>query len=310
VTYRQRQAHGVIQSYSLGGGFDEERTFDDVVTVQNSGLFGDLRFTNFWSLKGSANYGLPGRYDVFETGDGARLERPQTVSGNLYVQSDPRSKAQFYGGAYLLHPLGRRGWNATATAQLTFNVIPTLQLDLASLVSLSKQATRLWFPDGCSDETGEACTALSRSRHYTFGQLDSGSISITSHAAYTFSPRLSLQGYAQLFMARGAFTSYAHVDAVGLHPRLRLADLVTDPAFRDDTDGDGAKDGDFQQVALNLNLVLRWEFLPGSALLAVYSRAQLADAALVDRAPRFTPGGLNSGPTEDVILIKLSYFLR
>jgi hypothetical protein len=147
-------------------------------------------------------------------------------------------------------------------------------------------------------------------RHYTFGLLDSGSISVTSHAAYTFSPRLSLQGYAQLFMARGEFTSYLRMDTMGLHPRLRLSDFQPDPGLHGDSDGDGVKDDDFQRVALNLNLVLRWEFLTGSALLLVYSRSQNADLDLAGHRPVFTPGGLSTGPTEDVFLIKLSYFMR
>jgi len=310
LLYHERKPRGGVQDYSVGTGFTEELTFDNAVMVQNVSLHGDLRFTNLWSLKTNLYYGLPGRHDVFEAGDGGRLKRPQTVSGELYLQTDPRRHTQFYGGVYGFHELGRPGWNTTGTAQLTFNLLPTLQLDVSSQLTVSKHATRLWFPDGCRDATGESCTPLSTVRHYTFGQLASDSLSFTSHAAYTFSTRLSLQGYAQLFMARGAFTHYSHIDTMGTNPVVRPDALVPDPAFHDDSDGDGAKDGDFQRVALNLNLVLRWEYLPGSTLLVVYSRSQSADDALVGHAARLTPGGLNAGPTEDVFLIKLSYFWR
>jgi len=316
LTYQQREPHGPVQNWSFGAGFEEQTTFDNVITAQNSGVFGTLRFTNFWSLNAMGGFGLPGRWDVSETGDGARLQRPASLSGGVYLQSDPRSKAQFYGGVYYYNRLGDPGWMSTARAQLTFNVIPALQLDLSSVVDLSGQVPRLWFPDGCRDDIGDAsnaCTPLSGTRHYIFGQLNSGSISFTSHAAYTVSPRLSLQGYAQLFLARGGFTSFSRIDPKpGVHPELRLDELhpqlqLGDLALRS-TDREG--DGDFQQVALNLNLVLRWEFLSGSALLVVYSRAQSGDAVLDGRLPRFTPVGLNAGPTEDVFLIKLSYFLR
>jgi hypothetical protein len=317
LTYQQREPRGSVQNWSLGAGFEEQATFDNVVTAQNSGLFGALRFTNFWNLKGAVGYGLPGRWDVSETGDGARLQRPPSLSGNLVLQSDPRSKAQFLGGVSYYRRLGEPGWMSTASSQLTFNVIPTLQLDVSSEVNLSAQVPRLWFPDGCRDDAGDVCTPLSVTRHYIFGQLKSGSISFTSHAAYTFSPRLSLQGYAQLFMARGGFTSYARLDPPpGVHPqlrlddlqpRLRLDDLRPHPALPPDV-RDGA--GDFQRVALNLNLVLRWEFLSGSALLVVYSRTQSGNSLLAGSLPRFTAGGLSDGPTEDVFLIKLSYFVR
>jgi uncharacterized protein DUF5916/cellulose/xylan binding protein with CBM9 domain len=317
LIYQQREPRGPVQNYYLGAGLAEQMTFDNVVTGQNVALFGSLRFTNFWSLIANAGFGPSGRWNVFETGDGARLQRPSGVSSALSLQSDPRSKTQFSSTLSWTRALGRAGWSTNGQAQLTFNVIPTLQLDLSSQLSLTNRTTRLWFPDGCRDDAGEPCTPLSVTRHYILGDLDSGSLSFTSHAAYTFSPNLSLQGYAQLFMARGEFVNYASLDTTGIHPRLRLtdlhpklhlADLPLDLARQQAGDSDG--DGDFQQVALNVNLVLRWEFTPGSALLLVYSRAQSGDAGLDGRSPRFTPGGLSGGPTEDVFLMKLSYFAR
>src|SRR5439155_9892243 len=150
---------------------------------------------------------------------------------------------------------------------------------------------------------------VSQDRHYRFGLLDSGSISLTGRAAYTFSPRLSLQAYAQLFLARGRFTSYFAAEKMGLAPRLRFSDLVADPAFRGDSDADGVKDDDFEDVALNLNLVLRWDYMPGAALLVVFTRAERGSVELRGAAPGFGLRGLPNGPTEDVFLVKLTYYL-
>jgi Domain of unknown function (DUF5916) len=323
LTYQQREPHGSVQNYNVGVAYAEQLTFDNLPTAQNGGLFGGLRFTNFWSLNATTVIGLPGRWDIFETGDGARLQRPPAVTSSISLQSDPRRKAMFFGAASVNRLLGRDGWGVTGSSQLTFSVIPTLQLDLSSQMSLNYQATRLWFPDGCYDDNGASCTPLSITRHYIFSDLDSGSLSFTSHAAYTFSPRLSLQGYAQLFMARGKFTDFASLTTMGVHPRLYLSDLhpqrhLSDLAPQQDPPspldpvarGDSDTAGNFQRVALNLNLVLRWEFFPGSALLFVYSRAQSGSPDLDGRSPRFTPGGLSVGPTEDVFLVKVSYFIR
>ena len=41
----------------------------------------------------------------------------------------------------------------------------------------------------------------------------------------------------------------------------------------------------------------------------MYTRAQEASYDLAGHAPRFRLSGLSSGPTEDVFLIKLVYFL-
>jgi len=316
LTYQELRPHGPIQNYSFSVASEEFRTFDNIVTERLIGLYSSVRFTNFWSLNAFSGIGLPGRWLTTETGDGASLERARANSLTVSVQSDTRRKVQFYGLASAIHTIGQPTWTFTSMDQLTFNLIPTLQLDLSSQVGLTYQATRFWFPDGCTDDLGNACTPLTMNRNYIFGQLDSGSISLTSHATYTFSPRLSLQGYAQLFMARGHFASYAGLATVGLHPFVHLSDLhqqahISDLPMPPDSTIYNDANGDFQQVALNVNLVFRWEFLPGSALLVVYSRAQSGEIPddLTGR-PRFTPSGLSNGPTEDVFLVKLSYFMR
>jgi len=325
LTYQELQPHGSIQNYNFSTAFEELRNFDDVVTERLIGLYSTVRFTNFWSINAFSGIGLPGRWITTETGDGASLERPHANSLTVSLQSDTRRKVQFYGSESVIHPFSQPTWTFTSMDQLTFNLIPTLQLDLSSLVGLTHQATRSWFPDGCTDDMGSSCTPLTMSRHYIFGQLNSGSISLTSHATYTFSPRLSLQGYAQLFMARGRFASFAGIATQGLHPFVHLSDLhqlahISELPMPPDS-GYNDADGDFQRVALNVNLVLRWEFLLGSALLFVYTRAQSGeiDVDNVDPegrrppelpSPRFTPRGLSKGPTEDVFLVKLSYFMR
>jgi hypothetical protein len=80
-------------------------------------------------------------------------------------------------------------------------------------------------------------------------------------------------------------------------------------AFSGDLDGDGLKDDDFQDISLNLNLVLRWEFSPGSTVIGVFTRAQQGGVSLEGRAPKISPRGLSQVPTEDVLMLKLVYFI-
>ena len=101
----------------------------------------------------------------------------------------------------------------------------------------------------------------------------------------------------------------SEIHTAGLHPFIHRADLAPS-AFDGDADRDGTRDKDFQSTSLNVNAVFRWELRPGSALFVVYTRSQAADAPLAGRSPRFTLRGLETGPTEDVFLVKLSYFLR
>ena len=60
---------------------------------------------------------------------------------------------------------------------------------------------------------------------------------------------------------------------------------------------------------MNLNLVLRWDYMPGAALLVVFTRAENGSIELRGASPRFELRGLSNGPTEDLFLMKLTYYL-
>ena len=91
---------------------------------------------------------------------------------------------------------------------------------------------------------------------------------MTLRGTYTFTPTLTLQAYAQLFLAwRPLRPARRRSPAPATHPLLPLGGFQ--PA------GDAAPGGspDFREGAINVNLVLRWEYLPGSALIGVYTHA-------------------------------------
>jgi hypothetical protein len=185
-------------------------------------------------------------------------------------------------------------------------VRPASRLELTVAPGVGWEARQLRFYQ-CRDDAGAACTVESRSRHYRFAALDSGSVSVVGRATLALTPRLSLQSYGQLFLAKGAFADYRQADTVGPSPFIHRADLIPS-AFRGDNDGDGIKDDDFQQVALNGNLVLRWEPWPGSTFFAVYTRTQAAAPALRGRAPAFDATTLSTGATEDFVALKFVYY--
>jgi hypothetical protein len=85
-------------------------------------------------------------------------------------------------------------------------------------------------------------------------------------------------------MARARYDHFREIDTIGTRPYIRR-DNLRDSAFTGDGDGDGDSDQDFQRANLNLNAVLRWEFLPGSVFFAVYTRAQAASPDLAGACP-------------------------
>src|SRR5207253_3987732 len=126
---------------------------------------------------------------------------------------------------------------------------------------------------------------------------------VTFRGTYTFLPTLTLQAYAQLFIDGGHYDNIQASTAMGERPRLTL------PSFHAAAlpSGDAP---DFRDGTVNLNVVLRYEFLPGSTILLVYTHAQSQTGYDPNEGigrPSFTRFG--SGPGTDLVLVKLSLLL-
>lgn len=135
---------------------------------------------------------------------------------------------------------------------------------------------------------------------YTFAHLEQRTSSITTRVDYTFTPTLSFQGYAQAFVSKGRYSDVrelADPRAARYQDRLRpYAAAPADP-------------GAFNFKQFRSNLVLRWEYLPGSVLFLVWQQGR------EDSEPVYglrNLGGdlrqlFNAHP-DNTLLLKLSYW--
>ncbi|WNG59955.1 carbohydrate binding family 9 domain-containing protein [Archangium gephyra] len=135
---------------------------------------------------------------------------------------------------------------------------------------------------------------------YFFGELHSEFASLTLRQQWVVTPKLTLQAYAQLFTDFGRYGAFYEARSSGAPIRvdrdLTPSSYVGPPGFHD--------------AALNLNLVLRWEYRLGSTLFLVYSRAQHEGPYPRGVTPPATllPANLFAGPANDALLLKWSYW--
>lgn len=145
-------------------------------------------------------------------------------------------------------------------------------------------------------------------RRYLFGRMDQKTAGITARADWTFSPTLSLQLYAQPFVSAGEYGAFKRIT----DPRAgAYADrfVAVDPATADERGLDSFRDPDFNVKQFRSNVVLRWEYQPGSALFLVWSQGRDHYAGSGD----FSLGGdldtLLRQPSDNVFMIKASYWI-
>ncbi len=156
---------------------------------------------------------------------------------------------------------------------------------------------------------------------YILGRIDQETIGITFRLNYSLLPDLSIQYYGQPFVSTGEYSDFKKIT----RPRAKhYADrfhtfseheIVYDPAeekYLFDEDQDLNTDysinkPDFNFLQFRSNLVIRWEYRPGSTVYLVWSQSRdmyesLQRYSLADALDR-----LGTVYPDDILLIKLSH---
>jgi len=169
-----------------------------------------------------------------------------------------------------------------------FNPLSNLQFELIPGFRLSKGDVR-WI------ETQNEGTADER---FAFGEQHSEYLDLTFRSTVTFNTELTLQAYAQMFLAAVDYGQKYY--GLARKNRLFLYDLAATDLITDDFD--------YTASDLNLGLVLRWEYLPGSVAYLVYTGAF---GAFDDSGASFDYGGnmadLFGADARHILMLKISY---
>jgi Domain of unknown function (DUF5916)/Carbohydrate family 9 binding domain-like len=281
LTIETSSAFAVAERRSLTG-LDLGQTFE---------LNTRFKLKSFWTAFIAADV-APSRFDDREVGTGLALERAGYLGAQLDLGTDPK-RLVVVGLSTQAQAIQHDAQAFSAQASITLSPVPQFDISLAPLVTWSSGEPRY---------AGVATNAAGGSTP-TFGKLDASSVGATLRANYTFAPRLSLQAYAQAFLAAGNFTDL-RAPATPPNGRVRLSDIAAAPAPQ----APPTTNPDFEQAALNLNIVLRWEYRLGSTFFLVYSRSQVPEIASVVEPVALQPRSLGTRASADVILAKLSYW--
>jgi hypothetical protein len=268
----------------------ENRNLSGLDLGQLYELNGRVRLRNFASIFVAADLG-PARFDDREVGNGVALERARFIGGKLELATDPRgtlyatlaSQTQLVAGG---------GYVTNLQGTLLFHTTRELDIELLPQVTWSSGEYRY-----------ARQSVVTAADPYYFGKLRANSISATLRASYTFTPQLTLQAYAQAFLASGHFDDIKPIARTAVPDGIvHLSELAPIMAATP------AVSPDFEDAALNVNVVFRWEYRLGSTIYFVYARSQIPTVT------NFTPPGMidfkafGHGGSSDVFLLKFSYW--
>ncbi|MEQ1757271.1 MAG: DUF5916 domain-containing protein [Vicinamibacterales bacterium] len=264
VEYQNTQPKRLYREYSFTLGQTQEWNYGgDRQTSQVSGNV-SITWPNFWESEISATYDFR-RQDMRLTRGGPSMEAPAGWGTTFEVESSDAAQTQLE--ATVVY--GRNedhGLTFSTETRVTFRPGPQWQLSLTpkyerEVVSQQYVAT---FPGGGAATYGG---------RYIFAEVDRSTYSAQMRLNYTFKPDLNLDFYAEPFAASGQYVRLGQLAAA----RGRLL-LPVDPVALN------LDDLDFNVRSFRSNLVLRWEWRPGSMLYLVWQQDRAADALRRGRA--------------------------
>lgn len=267
----------------------------------------------FASLSGSIRYNARS-LDDRETRGGPLLQQPASVSVGGSFGSDGRQLVSG-GGSLALERDERGGTQVTFGPRLRLQ--PRSGWDAEVTTAYQHTESKAFYVTTVADSRA---TQTFGSR-YVFANLLRNTLSSSVRLNAYFTPNLSLQTYAQPLMATGDYRAFKEIvsgrdfrfNAYG-SSSAPIAFDASSNQFRVDPDGAGPAPAfvfgnpDFRVLSLRSNVVLRWEYSPGSTLFLAWNNS----GASAESDPRFRPlgdlGDVFRADMRHVFLIKINRY--
>jgi hypothetical protein len=290
--------------------------------------FALLNFRNYWDVKVSVDRELPAlSLDWLRGGPAVRLPARSTL--RLSTHTDQRRPTNIGLDASLMREPDSASWGyalsplftVRSTDHLSWSIGPTFQQDVVGWQYVGTRDVGVSVPPasaeagsdtgtdavGVAGAVGAAAAASATAAaagtgtsaaDYLVARVRQRTVALTTRADLAFSSHLVLQFYAQPFATVGRYDRYQHLVAA------RAADAASQFARLDAVPSSLSPDATGR--TLNGNLVLRWEYRPGSFFTAVWNHQR--DTTLLDatRGLDGAFGALFRDPSTNVFLIKTS----
>ncbi|MBU1100749.1 MAG: carbohydrate binding family 9 domain-containing protein [Bacteroidetes bacterium] len=271
------------------------------------------------SLAG-ANFSIyynPTSYNARLTRGGPLTLNPVTRSYSLNLYSDNRMWYVLSGyGSYTKSDAAENNY---MEATLEVKVTPTLTMSIGP--SLSHDLIKAQWVTAFNDETATETYG----KRYIFGNLDQTTFAADIRADWILTPQLSFQVYVQPLIASGRYSDFKHLARSKSFDFAKYGENGStmeknvsdegDVTYLLDADGAGPSvaknigNPDFNFLSLRGSAVLRWEYMPGSALFLVWTQSRRDYEATGEFQFGHSMGEMFRVKPDNIFMLKFTYWL-
>ncbi|TDS19167.1 carbohydrate binding protein with CBM9 domain [Maribacter caenipelagi] len=228
---------------------------------------------NWWTELGAAH--KPRIFSNTVLRGGPRWRWSDENFAYLFFGSDSRKKLSFTLG-YVNSQAAEKNFSlARYVFRLYYQPFDAFNLSISSEYEENPNKTQYVTE---ADFNGDA--------RYITGNIDQKTFSTSIRFNYSINPNLSIQYYGEPFISRGTYTDFNYVnnpiaerlnERVTLFSENQISQSNSTDNYLIDENFDGITDyqienPDFSYVQFRSNLVLRWEYVPGSEIFLVWSQ--------------------------------------
>ncbi|MES2521678.1 MAG: DUF5916 domain-containing protein [Gemmatimonadota bacterium] len=264
-----------LQGWQLGFETRGALNFEGIQQQNSFTQNSSVTFMNFWQVNVRSSIAL------------AAIDDALTRGGPL--MGKPRDFAQEF---RLNGPSGARtGWRINYRYDFDeFDAVRQgfggqLTLRPSARVTVSAEPNYNWGVDPRQYVARVAGGTRTYGARYLFAAIDRRTISTRFRLNYSFTPNLTVEGYGEPFLSSGEYSGFGELSA----PRSRAlrvygtdgTTVTTDTTGRRTITDDGQtftiSNRDFHVLSFRSNMVMRWEWVPGSTLFLVWQQNRRTD---------------------------------
>ncbi|HRP07720.1 MAG TPA: DUF5916 domain-containing protein [Gemmatimonadales bacterium] len=273
----------------------------------STSVFGGVTWKNFWF----SEFEVIRHHDAFDdrvTRGGPLMGVPGAWHALLETWTRPGATTQVGAELSALRD-DADGWDAEL--ELSFRFRPGSRWLLSFAPAISREVNHRQYV--ATRPGGPEATMGSR---YLFGRIDRREISAQFRASVALTPELTLEGYFEPFASSGQYTGFGELVAPGTLDLRRYGTEGSTIDRADETwtvtDGNDSftfDNPDFSIRSFRSNMVLRWEWRPGSTAYLVWQQNRFEER---DPGSRVGTGSLFEtlgAPGDNVVALKVSYWL-
>ncbi|MFN8239696.1 MAG: DUF5916 domain-containing protein [Bacteroidales bacterium] len=271
--YNQWEPKGFYRRYNINFDVFNAWNFGGDWTAKGLEWNASITFKNFWNAWTGGNLSATGLSTGLLRG-GPMMKDPGEFNYRLGFATDSRKKLSFEVGGNM--GLGFEQSSEYYNVNLDINYKPTNYLVLSFNPGFNSSHSELQYMTKLTYNNQD---------RYIFGAIDRKTISASFRVNVNLSPDLTLQYWGQPFVATGKYSDYKFItDPMASEYRDRFwtytdnqVTINEDNGYQIDENTNGVDDytinnRDFNYKEFLSNLVIRWEYNPGSSVYLVWSQ--------------------------------------